>query len=91
MSFADLHLRWHGGGIIHFDWFPIERLCEASAINAELIRNSGPENVAKLINYWYIVHRLNGGAPDPVKEEAMSLVATGHWGEIQFIHAPGHA
>lgn len=91
VSFADLNLRWSGGGVIFFDWFPLERLCESSSIDPELIRNSGPANVGKLINYWYIVHRLNGGEPDAVKEEAMSLVATGDWGEIQFVHAPGHA
>ena len=91
VTFADLRLRWLAGGKIYFEWSAIERLCEASSIEPDLIRNSGPNNIGKLISYWYILHRINGGSPDPVKEEAMSLTATQNWGDVQFIHAPGHA
>lgn len=91
LSFSDLRLRWLTGGMVGFEWEAIERLCEASSIDPNLIRNSGPGNVGKLISYWYILHRLNGGEPDLVKEEAMSIAATEAWGDIQYVHAPGHA
>jgi len=72
LSFLDLHLRWNDEGHILFDWAAIDRLCEASGIDSGLIRRSGADNVARLINQWYLVHRSNGGAIDLVKEEAMS-------------------
>lgn len=68
----DLNLRWNDEGHILFDWSAIDRLCEASGIDSGLIRRAGSDNVARLINQWYHLHRSNGGAVDLVKEEAMS-------------------
>jgi len=71
LCFLDLRLRWDDEGHILFDWSAIERLCEASGVDCGLIRRSGADNVARLINQWYLLHRSNGGAIDLVKEEAM--------------------
>lgn len=91
LDFSDLDLHMGEGGLVHFQWRPIEVLCEASGIDAELFKRSSPENVATLISKWYAVHLINGGRPDPVQEEALSCSETEHWGPLQYVHAPGHA
>lgn len=70
LSFSDLNMRWTEGHQVAFDWEPLEILCEASGIDRSMARRLGEANIARLINHWYEVHRLGGGAVDAVHEEA---------------------
>lgn len=69
MSFADLRLAREADGGVSFDWSVIERICAASGLPVELLRDGHEDNVAGLIIGWYKAHLQNGGAPDPVADD----------------------
>jgi len=59
---------------VSFDWAPIEAICKHSGIDIALLKEQDEDNVAGLINAWYIAHRQNCGAPDPVQEQLLAEV-----------------
>lgn len=75
LDFADLKLAREPDGSVSFDWGVIERIAEASGIDAESITRIPEDFVAGLIAGWYNEHRARGGAPDPVQEDLMREVA----------------
>lgn len=91
LEFADLHLTREPDGSVSFDWGVIERICAASSMPVELLRDGPEDNVATLLTHWYMAHKKHGGAPDLVAED---LIAEAHIeGERgQCIsHPPGRA
>ena len=69
LSFEDLCLARDRTGDMSFDWQPIERICEASGVDAALFREATGQNVATLIVEWYKAYRAAGGHVDPAAEE----------------------
>ena len=59
-------------GSIAFDWAPLERICEASAIDPSLLRDKHEDNVAGVLMNWYAAHLSNGGHPDTVMEQLLA-------------------
>ena len=59
---------------VSFDWRPIEEICKLSNIDIAFFKEQDEDNVASLINAWYIEHRQRGGAPDPVQEQLLAEV-----------------
>lgn len=59
---------------VEFDWAPIEVICKLSNIDIAFFKEQDEDNVASLINAWYIEHRQRGGAPDPVQEQLLAEV-----------------
>ena len=49
MDFADLHLARDAAGNVSFDWGVIERICAASGLPVELLRDGPEDNVAGLL------------------------------------------
>ena len=72
VDFADLKLARDGDGAVSFDWAPIERICDASGVDVELLRNSSEDNVSTLIVQWYQAHLANGGARDAVQDDLIA-------------------
>lgn len=91
LSFSDLRLARDTDGAVSFDWAVIERICQASGMPVELLREGPEDNVAGLLIGWYCAHRERGGAADPVAEDLLAEVraedAAGH----AYSHAPGRA
>ncbi|AQZ95447.1 hypothetical protein BVH74_12110 [Halopseudomonas phragmitis] len=91
IEFSDLKLARDPDGAVSFDWAVIERICHASGLPLEMMRDAPEDNVASLIIGWYQAHRADGGAADPVADdliaEAMAEDAAGQ----QFSHQPGRA
>jgi len=91
LDFADLHLAREADGGVSFDWSVIERICAASSLPVELLRDGPEDNVVGLILGWYEAHRQRGGAPDPIVEDLESeRVAEDAAGQYAS-HAPGRA
>ena len=68
---------------ISFDWAPIERICEVSAVDVQIFRAGPEDNVSGLIIAWYTMHREAGGAPDAVAEQLVAeVLAEDLYGEI---------
>ena len=59
---------------VEFDWGPIEAICDESGIDVAMFAEQDEDNVAGLINTWYIEHLERGGAPDPVQEMLLAEV-----------------
>lgn len=92
VDFSDLKLtRDPDTGDVSFDWTPIERICEASGIDADVFRSDPEDNVSGLIVRWYTEHRAAGGAHDPVAADiiAETMLEDEHGGG--FSHPPGRA
>ncbi|MCW8196735.1 hypothetical protein F6455_18230 [Proteobacteria bacterium 005FR1] len=91
VEFSELNLVRHTNGDVGFDWRVIERICEASSLPVELLRNTHEDNLAGVIMQWYLLHRVHGGIPDPVAEqlvhEALAEEAAGQ----SFSYQPGRA
>lgn len=83
LDFADLRLARDPDGAVSFDWAVIERICAASGMPVELLREGPEDNVAGLLIGWYSAHRAAGGAPDPVAENLLA--------EVRAEDAAGHA
>lgn len=91
LDFADLHLSREVDGSVSFDWGVIERICAASGLPVELLRDSPEDNVAGLLTAWYAEHRQRGGAADSVAEDLI-LEVRAEDAAGQFVsHAPGRA
>lgn len=91
LDFSALHLTREQDGSVSFDWSVIERICAASNMPVELLRDGPEDNVVGLILGWYEAHRQRGGAPDPVVEDLESeRVAEDAAGQYAS-HAPGRA
>lgn len=71
LSFEALQLARKPTGIV-FDWAPIERICEHSSIDIDLLREQDESNVTGLIVEWYAIHLKLGGATDPVMEQLLA-------------------
>lgn len=91
VEFADLHLQREADGGVSFDWGVIERVCRASGLPLELLREAPEDNVAGLIMAWYRAHRQQGGQPDPVAEDLIGEVAAEERAGQSTSHAPGRA
>lgn len=91
IDFSDLHLAREPDGCVSFEWSVIERICAASNMPVELLRDGPEDNVVGLILGWYEAHRQRGGAPDLVVEDLESeRVAEDAAGQYAS-HAPGRA
>lgn len=91
VSFSDLRLERGPNGAIRFDWAVIERVCAASAVPIELLRDGPEDNVAALIVNWYAAHRQAGGGPDPVAEDLLAEVRAEDAAGQHISYAPGRA
>lgn len=91
LNFSDLRLARDPDGSVSFDWAVIERICEASGLPVELLREGPEDNVAGLLIGWYQAHRQRGGAPDPVAEDLLAEVRAEESAGQPFSHAPGRA
>ncbi len=91
LDYSDLQLRRQIDGSVQFNWAPIEIICEASNIDARVLKKDAGHAIATLLIRWYAVHRLRGGALDQVQEELMSDALTEDWGDRQHTFPPGHA
>lgn len=70
VNFADLRLtRDSQTGSLHFDWAPLQRICDASGIDIALLRDQPEDNVAGVLAAWYAQHRAAGGLPDAAMDE----------------------
>lgn len=78
------------GGVV-FDWSPIDAICKANGIDADIFRHGPEDNVGALITAWYAEHLARGGARDPVQDDliAEALAEDQHGGGIS--HPPGRA
>jgi len=91
MEFADLHLTREADGSVSFDWDVIERICAASSLPVELLRDGPESNVAGLMMTWYQAHIDRGGAADPVAEDMIGEVRAEDAAGQCTSHAPGRA
>lgn len=91
LEFADLRLARDADGSVSFDWSVIERICAASGLPVELLRDGPEDNVVGLILSWYEVHRQHGGSPDLVVEGLDAERAAEDAAGQHFSHAPGRA
>ena len=91
LDFADLRLARDADGAVSFDWSVIERICQASNLPVELLRDGPEDNVAGLITHWYMAHRQRGGAVDPVAEDLIAEVRAEDAAGQHVSHAPGRA
>lgn len=91
LDFADLHLARDADGMVSFDWATIERICAASGVPVAVFRDAPEDNVAGLIINWYVAHRENGGALDPVAEDLLVEVRAEDAAGQNTSHPPGRA
>ena len=91
LDFSDLHLTREADGSVSFDWGVIERICAASGMPVELLRDCPEDNVAGLVIGWYQAHRKRGGAADPVAEDLIGEVIAEDSAGQHVSHAPGRA
>ena len=91
LDFADLHLARDADGAVSFDWSVIERICQASGMPVELLREGPEDNVAGLLIGWYCAHLERGGAADPVAEDLLAEVRAEDAAGQSYSHAPGRA
>lgn len=79
ITFADLNLSRHPvTGEIAFDWWPIERICEASGLDVAIFKAGPEDNVATLFAVWYDAHRAEDGDPDPALEAVIAELRSEH-------------
>lgn len=91
LDFSGLRLARDPDGGVSFDWAVIERICEASGLPVEILRDGPEGNVAGLIVGWYNAHRQRGGDPDPVAEDLIAEVQVENEHGGGQSHAPGRA
>ncbi|SFC85314.1 hypothetical protein SAMN05216577_111128 [Pseudomonas citronellolis] len=91
LDFSDLRLARETDGSVSFDWAVIERICTASGLPVELLRDGPEDNVAGLVISWYQAHRQRGGATDPVAEDLLSEVRAEEAVGQHVSHVPGRA
>ena len=91
IEFATLRLARDADGAVSFDWSVIERICQASGMPVELLREGPEDNVAGLLIGWYCAHLERGGAADPVAEDLLAEVRAEDAAGQHVSHAPGRA
>ncbi|EWC40191.1 hypothetical protein B597_016575 [Stutzerimonas stutzeri KOS6] len=91
LDFADLRLSREPDGGVSFDWGVIERICAASGLPVELLRDAPEDNVAGLLLAWYQAHIQAGGSADPVAEDLLAEVRAEDAAGQFVSHAPGRA
>lgn len=91
VEFADLHLTRGADGAVSFDWGPIERICEASGISVDVLKDGPEDNVAGLIAAWYDEHRKHGGALDATAEDLLAEIKAEDAAGQTVSHQPGRA
>lgn len=91
LNFSDLRLARDPDGSVSFDWAVIERICEASGLPVELLRDGPEDNIAGLLIGWYQAHRQRGGGTDPVAEDLLGEVHAEDAAGQHVSHAPGRA
>lgn len=91
LTFSDLKLARDPDGAVSFEWAVIERICEASGLPVEVLRDGPEDNVGGLITTWYRAHRQHGGEPDPVAEDLIAEVLIEDAAGQPFSHQPGRA
>lgn len=91
VNFADLRLVRKPDGAVGFDWAPIERICAASGVPIDLLRDGPEDNVAALIVGWYAAHRQAGGDVDLVAEDLLAEVRAEDAAGQSVSHVPGRA
>lgn len=91
IDFSDLKLARDPDGAVSFDWAVIERVCQASSLPVEVLRDGPEDNVAGLITTWYRAHRQHGGAADPVADDLIAEVLIEDAAGQPFSHQPGRA
>lgn len=91
VGFADLKLARDPDGGVSFDWDVIGRICAASNLPPEILRDAPEENVAGLIMGWYRSHLNAGGEPDPVAEDLISETHIEDERGQHASHQPGRA
>ena len=75
LSFADLKLARDPDGMVSFDWGVIERICRASGLPIEVLRDGPEDSVSGLLVAWYSEHRARGGKADPVADDLIAEAA----------------
>ena len=91
LAFADLQLARESDGSVSLDWAVIERICQASNLAVELVKETSEDNLVRLLVGWYQAHRQNGGAPDPVAEDLIAEVVAEEQAGQHASHPPGRA
>ena len=91
IDFADLHLARDPDGSVSFNWAVIERICQASGLPVELLRDGPEDNVATLITHWYMAHKKHGGALDLVADDLIAEALIEEERGQCISHAPGRA
>ena len=91
VQFSDLKLQRDADGMVSFDWAPIERICAASGVPFELLRDGPEDNVSGLIVHWYQAHLANGGARDAVQDDLLAEVMIEESAGQHHSHEPGRA
>lgn len=91
LQFFDLNLARDSDGSVSFDWGVIERICTASGLPVELLRDGPEDNIAGLLIGWYQAHRQRGGGADPVAEDLLGEVHAEDAAGQHVSHAPGRA
>jgi len=91
LDFSALKLARDPDGHISFDWGPIEAICAANGLDADLFRDGPEDNVSSLITAWYFAHLEQGGAPDSVQEDLLAEIRAEDALGGGFSHQPGRA
>tara|TARA_Y100001972_G_scaffold82164_1_gene99982 strand:- start:16104 stop:16538 length:435 start_codon:yes stop_codon:yes gene_type:complete len=91
LAFSDLRLAREANGSVSFDWAVIERICEASGLPVEMLRDAPEDNVSGLIVGWYQAHRQHGGEADPVADDLIAEVVAEEEAGQTVSHQPGRA
>jgi hypothetical protein len=73
VTFSDLGLHYEPSGM-SFDLSPLERVCEASGIDPDLLRNPEDGRITKLIIRWYGIHLATGGERDRAADALTAAV-----------------
>lgn len=74
-----------------FDWTPIERICAASDLPVEVLRDGPEDNVSGLIVQWYGAHLAAGGERDPVQDDLIAEARAEDAAGQPYSHQPGRA
>ncbi|MFT0547007.1 hypothetical protein ACMHYO_11795 [Allopusillimonas ginsengisoli] len=91
VDFADLRLARDADGDVSFDWTPIERICEASGLSVDVLKDGPEDNVAELITGWYNEHIRHGGTPDATAEDLLTEIRAEDAAGQHASHKPGLA
>lgn len=91
VQFADLKLQRDPDGAVSFDWTPIDRICAASNLPIELLRDGPDDGVGGLIVQWYQAHLAAGGERDPVQDDLIAEALAEDAAGQPYSHKPGRA